>query len=221
MRHEPAFPPDLAAEGLRHGIPCFRNLCSAILDLLPFDEPVAVDVLDLGAGTGALSAAVLARFPAARVTLVESESGDLDVATRRLASVAERIRVVADDYARIDLPGKYDAVVSVLSLHRLGNIDTRALYRSIYASLRPGGAFICADRVAPVSKEMDESYRRGEGRLLHELGVDTTCGSSEANDNRAPLRDHLQWLDNAGFRDVDVSFRVFRYAVYGGRRPRL
>jgi tRNA (cmo5U34)-methyltransferase len=49
-------------------------------------------VLDLGAGTGGLSAAVLGGLPGARVTLVDVDTEMLDEARRRLAPFAERVR---------------------------------------------------------------------------------------------------------------------------------
>jgi hypothetical protein len=49
-------------------------------------------LLDLGARTGALSAAVLGGLPRTRVTLLDVDAEMLDEARRRLAPFAERVR---------------------------------------------------------------------------------------------------------------------------------
>ncbi|HXC80007.1 MAG TPA: hypothetical protein VNU19_23500 [Candidatus Acidoferrum sp.] len=40
----------------------------------------------------------------------------------------------------------------------------------------------------------------------------------EAEDRPAPLVDQLTWLTTIGFRDVDVVWKYYNFAVYGGRR---
>src|SRR6478752_750540 len=93
------------------------------------------DVIDLGAGTGALSAAVLAGKATTRVKLVDIDPAMLEVARDRLAPFGDRVTVANALF--MDGLTPCDAVVASLSLHHVAHLgDKRALYRRIYEVLR-------------------------------------------------------------------------------------
>src|SRR6266851_8868993 len=52
-------------------VPCFDDFYRMALELLPFALDARFEVLDLGAGTGLLSAMIAAAFPKARLTLFD------------------------------------------------------------------------------------------------------------------------------------------------------
>ncbi len=66
------------------------------------------EILDIGAGTGLLSAMLLEKYPAATLTL-------LDISDRMLAVARERfrnypaVRFCSGDYSRVDLGGPYQS----------------------------------------------------------------------------------------------------------------
>lgn len=64
-------------------IPCFDDFYGTVARMIPFGRDDAFDVLDLGAGTGLLSALLHERFPKARLTLV-------DISDEMLARARER-----------------------------------------------------------------------------------------------------------------------------------
>ena len=69
----------------RQLVPGFDRFYEAVLESIPFGEQQEIRVLDLGAGTGLLSAVVAGKFPRARVTLVDLSVEMLRVARRRFA----------------------------------------------------------------------------------------------------------------------------------------
>ena len=69
----------------RQLVPGFDRFYGAALGSVPFAEEKEIKVLELGAGTGLLSAMIAEKFPRSRVTLVDLSVEMLRVARRRLA----------------------------------------------------------------------------------------------------------------------------------------
>jgi len=204
-------------------IPCFDEFYGAILRALPFAPEDEFNVLNLGAGSGLLAALLLRQFPGARLTLVDVVADKLDQARDRLAAQTERLTLVEADFARTDPPGEFDVVISALTLHHISDLDKRTLYRSIYYALNRLGTLITADRLhgptAPTFEHYEEIWAR-EVRALgaSEAEIERTI-SSRAEDHHSTLNEHLEWLRNSGFLDVDVHYKNGMFAVLGGHRP--
>lgn len=145
-------------------------------------------VVDLGAGTGALSERLLSRHPTVVVELWDIDPEMLGKARQRLAAFGERavfrqrsyiepIDESSDDSSDEtgDERGKADGVMASLALHHLRELDDkRALYRSIAAGLRPGGVFANADVTIPEEPEARQSEYRAWAD--HQVA----CGIEEA-----------------------------------------
>ena len=96
------------------------------------------EILDIGAGTGRMSAYLLEKFPQAHLTLVDIAENMLEMARQRFAG-REDTRYVVSDYSKGDLGGPYDIACSALSIHHLAPKEKRLLFRRIFAVLKPGG----------------------------------------------------------------------------------
>lgn len=128
-----------------------RPLLRQMLSFAPFPRDAELDVLDVGAGYGALSEEVLQAFPAARVTLQDYSQPMLDCARQRLAGRSDRLSFVLCDLVDPSWPkhvgGPFDLAVSAIALHNLRDLGKIfACYRAIYDLLKPGGCFLNCDR---------------------------------------------------------------------------
>ncbi|WP_031088853.1 class I SAM-dependent methyltransferase [Streptomyces sp. NRRL WC-3549] len=103
-------------------------------------------IVDLGAGTGTGTFALLERFPAARVTAVDTSPDMLDrlTAAARERGLADRLSTLEADAAE-GLPGLAgaDLVWASAALHHFG--DPAASLAAIRAALRPGGLLAVAE----------------------------------------------------------------------------
>ncbi|MEW2544653.1 methyltransferase [Streptomyces sp. NPDC047002] len=103
-------------------------------------------VVDLGAGTGAGTLALLERFPGARVTAVDTDPDMLAriTATADARGLGARVRTLEAD-AGAGLPGVEDAdlVWASASLHHVA--DPAAALAVVRAALRPGGLLAVAE----------------------------------------------------------------------------
>src|SRR5512136_3395242 len=120
-------------------IPEMRQYYSAAVWAMEAAEPKPA-ILDIGAGTGLLSAFVLEKFPEARLTLMDISENMLDMARKRFATRSGTEYIICD-YSRSDLGGPYDLVCSALSIHHLLREDKRRLFGRIFSALNHGGMF--------------------------------------------------------------------------------
>lgn len=205
----------------RQLIPCFDDFYRAAVALIPGDEGDAPRILDLGAGTGLLSAQVAASFPLARITLVDVSKDMLTHAGNRLGALGH-VEFVCADYAEMPLGEGWSAIVSALSIHHLDDEQKRDLFRRAYRALAPGGMFINAEQIlAPTPALAREQHDRWitEVRALGVSNDDLASALERmTHDRAATLADQLSWLQVAGFRDVDCWYKYLFFAVYGGRK---
>jgi tRNA (cmo5U34)-methyltransferase len=73
------------------------------------------------------------------------------------------LRLIRGSYFSVPFPGPFDAAISVQTMHHFLHEDKLRLYKKIREALKPGGAYVEADYVAP-----DEEY---ESKCLAELGA--------------------------------------------------
>ena len=209
-----------------------------ICDLLPTAvEPFVV--VDLACGAGALSAAILDRYPRAQVHAVDGSPEMLGAARKATARWADRISFAGQQLERWtpDPAGRPLAVVTSLALHHLEDDEKQSLLRRVRSTLLPGGALLIADLVSPQSRggkqlaaDMWEEAVASNSRRAHgdERGVASfrrlgwnmyALDEPDAEDRPASVLDQLLWLQQAGFVDVDVFWMWAGHAIFGGSVP--
>ncbi|MFC4336331.1 class I SAM-dependent methyltransferase [Salininema proteolyticum] len=195
-------------------------------------------ILDLCCGQGLLSRALLRACPEARVVGMDASPTMLDRAREDLSEFGGRFTTERFDLAATEWRDRAtapSAVVSSLALHHLDGEEKKALYRDLRRMLAPGGRLVIADIVQPVSERGVELAKRSwedavrerslaEGgdlaayRKFHELKW-SNFHYPDPMDKPSTLPDHLAWLTEAGFSEVDVYWMDAGHAVYGGVAP--
>jgi tRNA (cmo5U34)-methyltransferase len=179
-------------------------------------------ILDVGAGTGLLSALLLEKFPDARLTLMDISENMLDMARKRFASRPDTAYIICD-YSRSDLGGPYDLVCSALSIHHLSPEDKRQLFGRIYRALKPGGMFVNADQADGETPYFRDRYL-GYWNDFLKSGPMTDAQHAEilkrrdSLDRNEKLLVQLTWLSGAGFSDVDVVYKNRTFIVTVAKR---
>ncbi|QYZ78068.1 class I SAM-dependent methyltransferase [Methanofollis formosanus] len=179
-------------------------------------------ILDVGAGTGLLSALLLQRYPQASVTLLDNATKMLAVAERRFAG-RSRVHYLVGDYREEPLPRRYDLIASALSIHHLEHEEKYTLYQRIFEALHPGGVFVNAEQVKGESAWQQErnfvywDTFVNDGPLPPETKQEL-LGRRDRLDRMEKLSVQLRWLTEIGFVDVDVVYKNRPFAVFSGRR---
>jgi tRNA (cmo5U34)-methyltransferase len=179
-------------------------------------------ILDIGAGTGLLSALLLQRYPDASLTLLDISDQMLNVAHERFSGNPD-VRYITCDYSIRDLGGPYDLVCSALSIHHLLHEDKQALFRRVYGALNPGGVFVNADQAAGETPALDREYMHYWDGFIRNgpLGTDEQAEILKRRaslDRNAKLSVQLGWLNNCGFVGVDVVYRNRIFVVITGKK---
>ncbi len=95
-------------------------------------------VVDVGCGTGRLTAQIAERLPRGCVVAVDRSAAMLQVARANLRPRwGERVRFVRADARRLPLHAAADVVFSTATFHWV--LDHDALFASVFGALRPGG----------------------------------------------------------------------------------
>ena len=200
-------------------IPPYGRFYAAAVELLPFDPAAPIRVLDLGAGTGLLSAFIREKFPNAYLHLVDISSSMLALASARLGS--ENIDYTACDYSNELIAGSWDGIVSALSIHHLYDNAKRDLFRRIYTILAPDGVFVNAEQVAGPTPVLTARYHQRWLSEIRALGAtdreiaDSTLRMRE--DRCSNVEDQLTWMREAGFADADCWFKDGRFTSWPAR----
>jgi tRNA (cmo5U34)-methyltransferase len=173
-------------------------------------EPV--DMLDLGAGTGAELATIFSRAPRARFTCVDMSPAMLEKLSERFAAQREQLTLIQGSYLDLTLPeGSFDYAVAVMTMHHFLHEPKRDLYRRIRQSLRPGGIYIEGDYYVTAAEEA-ESVKRREAILsqcedgLYHIDIPFTLDTQR------------RLLLEAGFTAFDVMWQVGDKAVITAHR---
>ena len=137
---------DAYDETIRRFIPGYEIMLRVAADAVAAAEPDLV--CDLGAGTGALSEALLAHGAVGTVELLDVDAEMMDQARRRLQRFGDRVRFTLGSYN--EPFSSCDAFAASLSLHHIPTIEAKsAIYARAFAALRPGGVLVNADAYMP------------------------------------------------------------------------
>lgn len=206
-------------------IPHYNEMLRALTTALPFDRGTPLQVLDLGCGTGTVARHILEAFPQAHVTCLDFSEKMIGMAQSKLADVI-RVNYLVQDFRDYQPGIPYHAIVSSLALHHLvTDEEKKAFYQKIYQSLLPGGCFYNADVVLGASDHLQSAYlERWKEFMQRQISAEEVenvwLRKYREEDRPAPLLQQLTWLSNLGYSPVDVVWKYYNFAVYGGMKSK-
>jgi tRNA (cmo5U34)-methyltransferase len=205
-----------------------------VLRMIPQPIEASIRVLDIGAGYGALAAAVLRERPNATAVCQDASAAMLQMGRQKNTDLEQRISFIQgslEDPSWLNpIEGTFDAIISSRALHHFtANQRRREIFKEVFNLVRPGGCFINADNVRGNSKSLNDRYRRAREDYLDRIIRQSSNGKTNLAEVRAAspssyhgphnngyLDEELAWLKEAGFVDVDCFWRFTTMVVYGG-----
>ena len=170
-------------------------------DLLP--KEAGVSILDLGCGTGLELGYYFAVNPSAKVTGIDLAPGMLSALKAKFPD--KQLELIQGSYFNVPFGvEKYDAAVSVESLHHFTKAEKVPLYCKLREALKPGGYFILTDYFS-LSDEEERAHRRELLRLKAEQGIKDE--EFYHYDTPLTVEHEMEALNQAGFTKVEIAGR--------------
>jgi tRNA (cmo5U34)-methyltransferase len=202
-------------------VPFYDDMLEALVSTMPFRKNARIKVVDLGCGTGSISKKIKEHYPNAGITCVDFADNMLRIAKDKL-SCYKNIEYVVCDVIDFDYSG-YDAVLSSLTLHHIRIEKAKnILYKKIFNGLRRNGVFYLADLVLGSSDYLQNlnlmKWQDFLQKSLSKREITNRKRRYHKEDCPSKLMDEILRLQQSGFRNVDVVWKYYHFAVYGGEK---
>jgi tRNA (cmo5U34)-methyltransferase len=130
----------------------------SMVKIVSKDPQAAIDILDLGAGYGALAQFLLEYFPNAKAVCQDGSAEMAKLGRQRMARFKGRFKYVLSDFSKPGwsrkIQGPFDAVVSSIAIHNVrAPAIIRSIYEETYSLVKTGGCFLNFDQMHPSRKD--------------------------------------------------------------------
>lgn len=226
-------------QGVRGGIPFAAEQIDIMLRVIKAGNKTVENFADLGCGNGILAKAILAHYPQAKGILVDFSEPMLNEAKNQLNDYASILQFALADFGvkewirSVSAKVPFDIIVSGLAIHHQPDKRKKELYTEIFNLLKPCGVFINMEHVAShtdwiesiwdgffIDSLYDFHERKGVTKSRKQIDDEFAHRKDKEANILASVEFQCEWLREIGFTDVDCYFKVFEFAVFGGRRPK-
>lgn len=190
---------------IRRFIPGYEDMLSVAADAVAAARPSRV--VDLGAGTGGLSEALLEREEIGLVELIDVDREMMDQARSRLRRFPERARFTLRSY---DEPfDACDAFAASLSLHHLPTLEVKTgLFERAFEALSVGGVLVNADANMPAGA--------GDRRRLYRVWADHLVASGIEEERAWAHFD--EWAEEDTYLPIEAEIGALRHVGFKAER---
>lgn len=220
----------------RYFVPDRELQIQTICALIP-PQPTPFQVLELCCGEGLLGQAILQAHPQATWFGYDGSVAMLTQTKERLKPYNGRFHTHLFDLAATDWrtpPDTFHTILSSLAIHHLDNQEKQQLFQDIYRMLAPEGVFLVADVVQPTQTQgikiaaetWDSAVQQRALVLDGNLQTFDYFRQEKWNlyqhpdpmDKPSGLFEQLKWLEQAGFRGIDIYWMKAGHALFGGQK---
>jgi len=203
-------------------IPDYFEMLGCMINVLPFNSADKLKICDLGSGTGNVTQLLLETFPNAEITCVDISEAMTDMAKAKLEG--ENVKYEISDFYDYEFCEKYDLIISSVALHHIiTDEDKKDFYKKIFAALKTDGVFYNADVIIAATEHAEERTMEKWKTWLRQFHSEEDMMEMVINryyeeDKPTTIVNHLNWMQEIGFRNVDVIWKRVKGVVYGGTK---
>ncbi len=175
-------------------------------------------ILDLGCGTGNLTAAILANFPNSEIHALDLSADILNQCKERFKGNSN-IHYHQQDFSSLNFPeNHFDLIVSSIAIHHIPDVQKEQLYQQIFKILKSEGIFEFADQTRGATEEIYQKHISRWKTAAFELGStqenwDMWMQHQNEHDYHTEVSWHLEKLKENNFKIVDILWKNVMWAV--------
>lgn len=202
-------------------IPHYGEMLNALINSVNFNKKKSIKMLDLGCGTGNVSLKMLDRFPKAEILCIDLSQKMLDIARNKLSKY-KNVSFEVGNIADFEFKNTYDVVLSSLAVHHLKTDEDKSnFYKMIFKILNKNGIFANADEILGENKYLQNINMNVWTEYMKQNFSERDVSEKwlkayESEDRPSKLMKQLEWMKNSGFKDVDVIWKYYNFAVFSG-----
>lgn len=201
-------------------VPNHGEMLDTLINSIPFPSDKPIKVVELGCGTGIATGNIVRKFPNAYLKCIDISQDMLNLAKKKLTTL-QNIKFELADYTKYSITGKYDVVVSFLSLMYLANDEMRkSVFKKVYDMLVPEGFFIRGEVNVSKNKHYQEVcvekwIEHMQKSYSDEFIKTEVIEKAKNHAKESVLTDEIQYLKDIGFRQIDIFLKYYNFSVYG------
>ena len=223
--------------GMRGAFPLAKEQIEIMIRVIAGCDIKIERILDLGCGDGILTASILQRYPYASGVLLDISEPMLQAAKEKLANYTDKLEFLLLDYGdsrwieKVKTKAPFSVIASGFSIHHQSDDRKKELYSEIFELLEPGGLFLNLEHVSSSSKWVSSLFeecfidslynmylRNNTGKTRQEAADEFDRRDDKEANILTSVEQQCDWLRYIGFQDVDCYFKVFEFALFGGRK---
>jgi tRNA (cmo5U34)-methyltransferase len=203
-------------------VPFYKDMLDALISAMPCDNDRRIRIVDLGCGTGTIAKKIKERYPRAAITCVDFAENMIKIAKDKLSDFDD-ISYAVSDCRNFDFSTGFDAVISSLTLHHIRDEqEKKKLFKKVFEGLNHKGVFYLADLVLASNDYLQKlnmkKWANFQSNQCNATEIQEREKRYNTEDHPFILMDEIEWLRDAGFREVDVIWKYYHFAVYGGQK---
>ncbi len=200
-------------------VPFYKENLELIVKLLQKRLKPGMRVVDLGCSTGALLIETASRVGAEVEWIgIDNAPAMIETARKKAAALECPIEFLCADLMEADF-GPSDVVIANYTLQFIRPLVRQQAVEKIYTSLKPGGLFICSEKILMEDKWLDRAiieiyydYKKSKGYSETEI-----MRKREALENVLipyTIEENKKMFQEVGFECVDTLFQWANFVTY-------
>jgi len=203
-------------------VPHYRTMIEILVQAMPFKKQSKLEIIDLGCGTGNLGAKAKECYPNAHLTCLDISENMIKMAKTKFEKYPDTV-FWHGDIRKFDYSKKYDAVISSMALHHVEGNEKIKFYKKLHKALKHGGVFLNMDIFITKDASIQKFYTDKWISFMSENGLASNKVKEmilrhKKEDRPVVIDWELSALKKAGFKNPDIIFKNFNFAVYGAKK---
>lgn len=203
-------------------IPHYEFMLDIVTEAVPFNKKSKLKIIDLGCGTGNLSKKVISAYPKSHLTCLDMSENMIKMAKVKFEKFPGTIFWLGD-IREFDYSKKYDVIISSMVLHHVEGTEKIKFYRKLHKALKNDGIFLNIDIFITKDKNLQKLYTDKWISFMLKSGLSLNKVKEmllrhKKEDRPVFIEKELENLHKAGFKNPDIIFKNFNFAVYGARK---